>query len=60
MIHTKFLGNQPKGSRERYFQKVLNIYGHGGHLGHLTSIISTNFIFIYLKDYIQKLVKNDP
>ena len=25
--------------------KDLSIYGHGGHLGHKTSIISTNFDF---------------
>ena len=34
------------------------MYGPGGHLGHMTSIISEIFIFMYLKAYIQDLVKN--
>ena len=44
MLHTKFLGNQPTGSREEDFKGFLQ-YGHGGHLGHVTSIISTHFHF---------------
>ena len=34
------------------------IYGHGGHLGHVTSIISKIFISMYLNAYIQNLVQN--
>ena len=45
MLHTKFLGNQPTGSREEYFKGFITIYGHGGNLGYVTSIISTNFNF---------------
>ena len=37
MLHTKFRGNQPSGSREENFLRVFTIYGHGGHLGHVTS-----------------------
>ena len=48
MLHTKFHGNQPAGSREEKFLRVFTIYGHSGHLGHVTSIISTNFT-IWLK-----------
>ena len=44
MLHTKFRGNQPAGSGED-FLRVFTINGHGGHLGHVTSIISTNFNF---------------
>ena len=44
VLHTKFLGNQLTGSRED-FKRVFTIYGHGGHLGHVTRIISTNFHF---------------
>ena len=35
MLHTKFHGNQ----------RVFTIYGHGGHLGHVTNIIPINFHF---------------
>ena len=33
------------------------MYGPGGHLGHVTSIISEIFISMYLKAYIQNLAK---
>ena len=36
MLHTKFQGHRPFGSREEDFLKVFTIYGHGGHLGHVT------------------------
>ena len=45
MLHTKFRGNLHAGSGEENFRRVFTIYGHGGHLGHVTSIISTNFHF---------------
>ena len=35
--------------------KVFTIYGHGGHLGHVTRIM---FISLYLKAIIQNLVQN--
>ena len=34
------------------------IYGHGGHLGHVTRILLTHFHFLYLKAFIQYLVQN--
>ena len=45
MLHTKFRGNRPAGSGEEDFFKVFTIYmyGHGGHLGHVTWTIYTNF-----------------
>ena len=43
MLHTKFCGNRPAGSGEEDFLKVFTIYGHGGHLGHVTWTIYTNF-----------------
>ena len=46
MLHTKFLGNRSTGSREEDFLRVFTIYGHGSHLGHLTSIMSLNFHFL--------------
>ena len=42
MLHTKFCGNRPTGSGED-FLRVFTIYGHGGHLGHVTWTIYTNF-----------------
>ena len=41
MLHTKFCGNLHAGSGED-FLRIFTIYGHGGHLAHVTSIISTN------------------
>ena len=44
MLHTKFHGNWPAGSGED-FGRVFTINGHGGHLGHVTSIKSIYFHF---------------
>ena len=38
MLHTKFRGNWPTGSREEDFLSVFTIYGRGGHFGHVTKI----------------------
>ena len=46
MLHTKFRGNRPAGSREEDFLRVFTIYGHGGHLDHMTSIMSSDFHFL--------------
>ena len=43
MLHAKFQDHRTSGSREKYFFKVFTIYGHGGHLGHVTWTIYTNF-----------------
>ena len=43
MLHTKFHENRPAGSGEEDFFKVFTIYGHGGHLGHVTWTIYTYF-----------------
>ena len=39
---------------------IFNIYEHGGQLGHVTSIMSLSFGFLYLKSYIQNLVQKGP
>ena len=44
MLHTKFRGNRPAGSKEDCL-RVFTIYGHGSHLGHVTSIMLINFHF---------------
>ena len=46
MLHTKFRGNRPAGSEEENFRRVFTIYGNGGHLGHVTCIMSSNFHFL--------------
>ena len=38
MIHTKAQGHWPFGSGEEDFRRVFTIYGHGGHLGHVTQM----------------------
>ena len=43
-----------------YFSRVFTIYGHCGHLGHVTSIISQIFISMNLKAYIQNLIEKGP
>ena len=49
MLHTKFRGNWSSGSGEEDFLRGFNIYGHSGHLGHVTSIMSLNFNFLVPK-----------
>ena len=39
MLYAKFRWNQSSGFGEEEFWKVFTIYGHGGHLGHVTWII---------------------
>ena len=46
MLHTKFRRNQSTGSWEEDFWRVFTIYGHGDHLGHVTTIVSINFHFL--------------
>ena len=54
MLHTKFHGNQPAGSRQEGIWKVFNIYGRGSHLGHVTSIMSSNFDFLVPESFHTK------
>ena len=54
MLHTKFRGNRPAGSGEEDFLRVFTIYGCGGHLGHVTSIMLNNFHFLVLESFHAK------
>ena len=36
---------------------MFNIYGHGCHLGHVTSIMSSDLYSLYLKAFMQSLVQ---
>ena len=42
MLHTKFQGHRSVGSGED-FVKVFTLYGHNGHVGHVTQLICINF-----------------
>ena len=55
MLHTKLRGNRLAGSGEEDFLRVFTIYGLGGHVGQVTSIMSSDFHFLYLKAFIQSL-----
>ena len=54
MQQTKFHGNRPVGSGEEEFRRVFTIYGRGGHLGHVTSIISSDFHFLVPESFHTK------
>ena len=49
MLHAKFQNHRPSGSGEEDFKTVFAIYSHGGHLGHVTLTIYTNFRSPFLR-----------
>ena len=53
MLHTKFRGNRPAGSGED-FLRVFTIYRCGGHLGHVTNIMSSDFHFLVSESFHTK------
>ena len=55
MLHTKFRGNRPTGFGEEDFRRVFTIYGRGGHLDHVTSIMSSDFHFLVPESFHNKL-----
>ena len=54
MLHTKFRENWPAGPGEEDFLRVFAIYGHSGHLGHMTSIMSSDFHFLVPESFHTK------
>ena len=54
MLHTKCRGNQPAGSTEEDFRRIFTIYGRVGHLGHVTSIMSSDFHFLVPESFHTK------
>ena len=60
MLHTctKFRGNRSAGSGD--FQRVSTIYGHGGHFGHVTSIISSDVHFLVPESFHKEKIDTDP
>ena len=53
MLHTKFRGNRPNSSGEDFLW-VFIIYDHGGHLGHVTSILSSDCHFLVPQSFHSK------
>ena len=53
MLHTKFRGNQPAGPGEDFI-RVFTIYGRGGHLVHVTSIMSSDFHCLVPESFLTK------
>ena len=60
MLHTKFRENRSTGSGEEDFLRVFTIYGHGGHLGHVTSIMLINFHFLVPESFHTKFSSEWP
>ena len=60
MLHTKSQGHRPSGSGEEDYKRVFTIYGHGGHLGHVTRNIWTNFRSPILRSLHMKFEFNWP
>ena len=60
MLHAKSQGHRPSGSGEEDFLRVFTIYGHGGHLGHVTRTIFTNFCSRVLRSLHMKFEFNWP
>ena len=58
MLHTKFRGNKPAGSTEEDFQRIFIIYGRVGHLGHVTSIMSSDFHFLVPESFQTKFASD--
>ena len=46
MLHTKFHEIGPSVLEKKIFEGFFTIYGCGGHLGHVTSIMSSDFHFL--------------
>ena len=53
MLQTKFRGNRPAGSGEKDFKGFYHI-GRDGHLGHVTSIMSSDFHFLVPESFHKK------
>ena len=60
MLHAKIQNHRPFGSEEEDSFKVFAIYSHGGHLGHVTITIYTNFHSLFLRMHHIKFGFNWP
>ena len=48
----------PMVPEKKIFDVFFSIYGHGGHLGHVTQMWQTNFLFPYTRKLHKKLSFN--
>ena len=60
MLHTKFRGNHPAGSGEEDFEGFYHIWAWLPSWSCDQHHINDFFISMYLKAYIQNLVRNGP
>ena len=58
MLHTKFSRSSAFQFQRRRFLKVFTIYGHGGHLGHVTLTIWTCFRSPFQEGFTWNLASN--
>ena len=54
MLNTKICGNRLAGSTEEDFRRIFTIYGLIGHLGHVTSIMLSDFHFLVPESFHTK------
>ena len=54
MLNTKHRGNRPAGSTEEDFRRIFTIYEAVGHLGHVTSIMLSDFHFLVPESFHTK------
>ena len=59
MLHTKFHEIGPL-VLEKIFEGFYHIYWHGGHLGHVTRIMLTNFYFLVPESFHTKFSSELP
>ena len=58
MLHTNLQGNRSSSSEKKKIFKGFLLYGRGGHLGHVTSIIYIKFHFLVPESLHKKIGKN--
>ena len=54
MLHTKLCGKRPDGFGEEDIEGFFTIFGRGYHLGHATSIMSSDFHFLVPESFHTK------
>ena len=54
MLHTKFRGNRPASTTEEDFRGIFTIYGRVSYLGHVTSIMLSDFYFLVPESFHTK------
>ena len=54
MLHTKFSGNRSGVPEKKIFKGFLPYMGMAAHLGHVTSIMSSDFHFLVLESFHTK------